>query len=672
MFYQFDNYVVDKDKRRLLHNGNILSDDDKTISLLCLLCENYPELVDKQMLIETLWPNQVVTDWSLSKLVSDVRQLLGDTGKEQGFIKTIRGRGFRFNSEVTKNTKLEERSAPLVKKSKKKLSYLLLSTILIVSLIVGFVFLGGQPINVNQSYPLRVAVLPVQSENQQPIDEWVKYGIMSMVSEQLAQYQSIQTLPVATVINSVSNLKAKQTSNEIQEQTYYRSICEQIGCSHVVVLKHRQENNNAVLSYQIYDSKARSAISEFEQPDVFDSAAMLLDYLVSDLIPNEKQQISLEDTFSTDHKANRDYAIGVNELLSGDPKAATDYLNLALQRRPDFFWAKAYLAEAQYRSGELTGATTLIKELMKVEANQSLPPYQLYFLQHLSSNILYTEGKLEESLQTSIKLLNNSYVNKDPLLFANELLNIGSSYQATGELQQALDYLQRAQVQYKLADYGAGEGKALYNLGNVYLTLAEREKAIDYYQQAREVFIRFDMVGYALLAKHQIASTSIALGRFQYAESELRLIVESYKKIDDVQGELTALLDLADVSFAKQDYEVAISRIEAAILKIDASELSYLQNHARRLAAVIYLRTGRVEDAERHFSLFQGQWVDLRASFAFVPAHLKQARGDFQGALDIAKALKISMAESWTSAHQLVLQQFEESFTKSEVIPIIY
>jgi DNA-binding winged helix-turn-helix (wHTH) protein/tetratricopeptide (TPR) repeat protein len=672
MFYQFDNYIVDKEKRRLLHNDDVLSDDEKTISLLCLLCENYPELVDKQLLIETLWPNQVVTDWSLSKLISDVRQLLGDTGKEQGFIKTIRGRGFRFNSEVTKHSKLEEQPKPVIRKLNKKLSYLFLSTILLVSLITGFVIWSFQSSDIDQSLPLRVAVLPVQSENQQPIDEWVKYGIMSIVSEQLAQYQSIQTLPVATVINSITSLKTKQASNEAQEQTYYRSICEQIGCSHVVVLKHRQENNNAVLSYQIYNSKSRSAISEFEQSDVFDSAAMLLDYLVSELIPNENQKIPLEDTFSTDHKANRDYAIGVNELLSGDPKAATDYLNLALQRRPDFFWAKAYLAEAQYRSGELTLATTLVEELMKVEANKTLQPYQLYFLLHLNSNILYTEGKLEASLLTSIELLNNSHVNNDPLLFANELLNIGSSYQATGDLNQALDYLQRAQAQYKLADYGAGEGKALYNLGNVFLMLSEKEKAIDYYQQAREVFIRFDMIGYALLAKHQIASTSIVLGRLQYAESELRLIVESYKKIDDVQGELTALLDLADVSFAKQDYEVAISRVEAVILKIDASELSYLQNHARRLAAVIYLRVGKVDDAERHFALFEGQWVDLRSSFAFVPAHLKQARGDFQGAVNIAKALKISMAENWTASHELVLKQFEESFSKSEIIAIIY
>ena len=100
MYYQFGQYLVDKEHHKLYLANSVISDDEKTVRLLSLLCENSPELISKQTLLEVLWPNQVVSDWSLSKLVSDVRQLLGDSGKDQGYIKTIRGRGFRFNSEV--------------------------------------------------------------------------------------------------------------------------------------------------------------------------------------------------------------------------------------------------------------------------------------------------------------------------------------------------------------------------------------------------------------------------------------------------------------------------------------------------------------------------------------------------------------------------------------------
>ncbi len=103
MYYQFDKYLVDHVKSKIYLDGELISDDEKSVKLVCLLCAGYPDVVEKQTLIESLWPDQVVTDWSLSKLVSDVRQLLGDNGKDQGYIKTIRGKGFKFNSEVSQH-----------------------------------------------------------------------------------------------------------------------------------------------------------------------------------------------------------------------------------------------------------------------------------------------------------------------------------------------------------------------------------------------------------------------------------------------------------------------------------------------------------------------------------------------------------------------------------------
>jgi len=83
MYYRFGEYLLDLEIRKLYLNDVVVSDDGKTILLLKTLCECYPEVVDKQLLIDTLWPDQVVTDWSLSRLVSDTRQLLGDSGKDQ-------------------------------------------------------------------------------------------------------------------------------------------------------------------------------------------------------------------------------------------------------------------------------------------------------------------------------------------------------------------------------------------------------------------------------------------------------------------------------------------------------------------------------------------------------------------------------------------------------------
>lgn len=673
MFYQFDQYQVDTDKRKLFKGEEIISDDKKTIKLLILLCDKYPEIVEKQTLMDELWPDQVVTDWSLSRLVSDVRQLLCDSGKEQDLIKTIRGRGFSLNSRVSKKLKSPIRTS--ITRPIWQMGNWGIATILAMIIAVsGFYFvLPDNSHIVGPPTRLRVAVLPVVSEGNDPINEWIKYGIMSMASEQLARYQSIQVLPVATVINVVSALESDLTKNKtISSQSshqYFEKVCGQIGCSHLVLIQYRLDmDSNPVLTYQLIDNGHRGPISEFEQPDVMDAADMLLDYLVSDLLPKEKIHLGLEDTFSTDKKANRDYAIGVNELLSGDYRAALNYLNMAIERRPNFTWAKAYRAESLYRSGDLEQANQVINSLKE----SKLSAQQLYFLRHLSSNVLYTQGKLQQSLQISLALQNNPFVKINPLLLANELLNIGSSYQAQGKLELATSFLTRAQQQYNLAQYPSGEGKALFNLANVFLSLSKERKAIDYYQQAREVFIRYNMVGLALMAKHQIATTSISLGRLGFAESELRLIIENYQQIDNLQGALTAEVDLVYVSIMKNNFEEAANRAELVIQKISKTEFSYLNDYANKLATESYLRLDNLSLAQKHFKAIKGKWQDKRPGFVFIPAHLTLAKGLIKEANAQVLALKENLGKEWTAEHEKVLVQFAKAQQLGKVIPIIY
>lgn len=670
MYYQFDKYLVDHVKSKIYLDGELISDDEKSVKLVCLLCAGYPDVVEKQTLIESLWPDQVVTDWSLSKLVSDVRQLLGDNGKDQGYIKTIRGKGFKFNSEVSQHLEQVKVAKSSVKKVADKKNLIAVALTLLVISVLAIIFGWSANTPTNQSV-LRVAVMPVQSETHDPINEWVKYGVMSMASEQLGRYESIQTIPVPTVISSISESEFTVKKSPSEEQSYYQSVCIKIGCSHLVAIKHRVENNTAVLSYQIFNADKRSGILEFVQPDVFDAATMLLDYLASDLIPDEKQHIALSDTFSSDQKANRDYAIGVNELLIGDMKAAKDYLNLAIKKQPSFFWANAYLAEVYYRTGELARATELIEALMS-QREPGLSASQRYFLDHLTSNILYTQGKLIESLELSKSLLSNPHAMDDPFLSARELLNVGSTYQALGQLEQAADFLQQAMSKYRQANFAAGEGKALFNLGNVYLSQSQLERAIEHYQKAREIFIRFEMVGYALMAKHQTASTSISLGKIQFAEAELRQLVESYKQIGDLQGELTALVDLVDVSLAKNNTQDAIARLQQLIPRIDQTQFSYLQNHIRRLAAVTYLRAEQPEKAEQYVAMFDGNWSDNRPAFAFVPAHILLLKSDFEGAIEMVRSVKDSISEQWTDSHQAIYEQFELAYNEKKIMPIRY
>lgn len=100
--YQFENYVLDVEKRQLFRDGKALSVDLRAIDFLVCLIQAAPNWVDKNDLLDRLWPDQEITDWALSRLVSDTRKLLGDDGENQRLIKTVRGRGFQFCESVKK------------------------------------------------------------------------------------------------------------------------------------------------------------------------------------------------------------------------------------------------------------------------------------------------------------------------------------------------------------------------------------------------------------------------------------------------------------------------------------------------------------------------------------------------------------------------------------------
>jgi adenylate cyclase len=71
----------------------------KSFEVLCYLVENAGRIVTKDELIKAVWPDVVVTEESLTRCVSDVRNAIGDGA--QAMIKTIPRRGYRFAAPVS-------------------------------------------------------------------------------------------------------------------------------------------------------------------------------------------------------------------------------------------------------------------------------------------------------------------------------------------------------------------------------------------------------------------------------------------------------------------------------------------------------------------------------------------------------------------------------------------
>ena len=68
----------------------------KTMEVLCYLAMHAGELVSKEALLRTLWPQLVVNEGGLAICIREIRQALGDDSRTPQYIQTVHRRGYRF------------------------------------------------------------------------------------------------------------------------------------------------------------------------------------------------------------------------------------------------------------------------------------------------------------------------------------------------------------------------------------------------------------------------------------------------------------------------------------------------------------------------------------------------------------------------------------------------
>ncbi|MFN7930113.1 MAG: winged helix-turn-helix domain-containing protein [Blastocatellia bacterium] len=98
--YEFDAYRFDPAARTLLRDEQPLTLTPKNLETLQVLIEQRGRVLEKDELLELLWPDSVVEENNLTQNISALRRALGEKPGEQRFIKTIPGRGYRFVAEV--------------------------------------------------------------------------------------------------------------------------------------------------------------------------------------------------------------------------------------------------------------------------------------------------------------------------------------------------------------------------------------------------------------------------------------------------------------------------------------------------------------------------------------------------------------------------------------------
>jgi DNA-binding winged helix-turn-helix (wHTH) protein len=100
----FADCSVDFKARQLTRGGRIVPLEPKMFQLLEVLIERRPAVVSNSELDEILWPKVYVARTSLTRLISELRALIGDSPRESRIIRTVYKTGYAFCADVMAGT----------------------------------------------------------------------------------------------------------------------------------------------------------------------------------------------------------------------------------------------------------------------------------------------------------------------------------------------------------------------------------------------------------------------------------------------------------------------------------------------------------------------------------------------------------------------------------------
>ncbi len=121
MEYAFGEFVLDLNRGELRGAGGPIPVEPRAFSLLIHMLENQGRLIDKEELITSVWGGRIVSDAAISTAIKAARRAIGDDGSSPAWLRTVRGRGFRFDGMISVNSSrapsenLMSRGAPAAK-----------------------------------------------------------------------------------------------------------------------------------------------------------------------------------------------------------------------------------------------------------------------------------------------------------------------------------------------------------------------------------------------------------------------------------------------------------------------------------------------------------------------------------------------------------------------------
>src|SRR6185503_9867314 len=517
LVYRFNGFRVDPARRLMFGaDGQPIPLKPKVFDTLLFLIERRGERVDKQALLEGVWPHVVVEENNLNKAISTLRQVFGETRDEHRFIVTEPGRGYRFvaSVEVEPATLIEAPGGTAVvtpaltpdiaqKRSKSPLAAAAIAAAGVLAAIGVYWLTSEQPESVASTVlappPNSIALLPFDNLSPDPRDAYFAVGIHEEILNQLTKLGDLRVASRTSVQSYAGTQRATpEIARELNVETVLDGSVRYADGQVRVTTRLSDGATNTTLWSESYEREFSNIFAI--QSEIALSVARALQ---AELLPAERENVTRVPTTSL-----RAYDLYLSATARqrrdtrAEMKLAIEEVELALALDPDF--ALAWTLKSGLRT-----------------------TFQYYDPEHGAEHRALGEQAARRALEL------------DP--------SLGTAYASLGYVLATMKDFTAAEAAYRKAldlNVPLGDGNAYAVLQ---LQVANFRYALEIARETREAApqepttLRFLVLTYALLDEWPMAVTQYELGMrlfvpWREAENLMRHLRVGRNELDEARA----------------------------------------------------------------------------------------------------------------------------------------
>jgi DNA-binding winged helix-turn-helix (wHTH) protein/tetratricopeptide (TPR) repeat protein len=441
--YEFGPFRVDAEKEILLRAGEPIPLTPKTFQILLVLIRHSEEVVTKDDLMKTVWPDTFVEETNLTRNIFMLRKALGERPQDHRYVVTVPGRGYRLAEKVQVvpgeelNIVAANHSRVQVEvKETKPWGWIAAAAILVCVVAASLWFASRRKVVLGEKDTVVLAEFANRTGDS-VFDGTLRQGLavqleqspfLSLITEQRMQH-------VLHLMGRSGDVRlTPEVAREICERTGSAAFVEgyiaRLGNQYVLGLRAETRSGQVLDEEQAQASRKEDVLSALDK-----TAIRLRGKLGESLSSVEKYDTPVEEATTPSLEALKAYSLGRKMFFEKGNAAALPFLKRAVEIDPNF--AIAYRALGSMY-GNLDQQQRMTENIRKAyELRDKVSERERYYIE--AHYYWAVTGELEKAIP-AYELWRQTYP-RDYALYvhlSNVYLSLGNPEKALEEARESV------------------------------------------------------------------------------------------------------------------------------------------------------------------------------------------------------------------------------------------